>query len=73
VDGVKAKLCGQTTTFSVSGDDVIGKSDDSTYGAFLCEYWKDYTPPTHDSPDDYDVLVLAEVDRAWKCYTSMCN
>ncbi|KAK9424886.1 putative chitinase [Seiridium unicorne] len=68
VTGTKAKFCGQTSSFTIDGDNIKGSSGDDSYGSYTCEK----SSISSDSYCDSDNMVCCTEDFQWDCLTDIC-
>ncbi|PYI12290.1 glycoside hydrolase [Aspergillus sclerotiicarbonarius CBS 121057] len=69
VSGGKAKFCGQTSKFTVSGDTVTGSSSSSKYGTYSCLKYSDATSVV---VYDKDNGITCESTPQYACLTEIC-
>ncbi|BCS04473.1 uncharacterized protein AKAW2_80274S [Aspergillus luchuensis] len=69
VNGGKAKFCGQTSKFTVSGDNVSGSSSSSKYGTYTC---LKYSDPTTVTVHDKDNGITCQSTPQYACLTDIC-
>lgn len=68
VGGTKAKFCGQTSKFTIDGDDIKGSSSDDMYSVYTCKKSSLASVLYYDS----DSMIDCTEDYQWECLTDIC-